>query len=114
VDLWVRAAWHRRVDHPARSLGTPVAAQPVVASRTVGVPRRGLQPARQATVAVRWWLGLLGPPPHRPAEQRPRMAVWAVQAGEAQPPAGADPLAWRLLTTWAVHTPAAAGERVDG
>jgi hypothetical protein len=89
-----------------------VAAHPVVATLTVWVPRRGLQPARQATVAVRWSLGLWGPPTHRTAETRPRMAVWAVQAVEEQPPAGGDPSEWRLLTTCAVHTPAAAGERV--
>jgi len=35
------------------------------------------------------------------------MAVWAVQAVEEQPPAGGDPIEWMLLTTCAVHTPAA-------
>jgi len=113
VDLLVRAAWNRRVDHPERYLWTKVAAQPVVATLTVWVPRRGLQPARQATVAVRWCLVLLGPPTHRTAEKLPSMAVWAVQAVEEQPPAGGDPIEWMLLTTCAVHTPAAAVERVD-
>jgi hypothetical protein len=60
----------------------------MVATLTVQGPRRGPQPARQATVAVRWCLVLLGPPTHRTAEKLPRMAVWAVQAVGEQPPAG--------------------------
>src|SRR5882724_10863660 len=80
---------------------------------TVRVPRRGPQPARQAAVAVRWCLVLLGPPTHRTAEKLPSIAVWAVQAVEEQPPAGGDPIEWMLLNTCAVHTPAAAVERVD-
>jgi len=113
VELLVRAAWNRRVDHPERYLWTKVAAQPVVATLTVRVPRRGPQPARQATVAVRWCLVLLGPPTHRTAEKLPSMAVWAVQAVEEQPPAGGEPIEWVLLTTCAVHTTADAVERVD-
>ncbi len=113
MDLLVRAAWNRRVDHPERDLWTKVAAQPVVATLTVRVPRRGPQPARQATVAVRWCLVLLRPPTHRTAEKRPSMAVWAVQAVEEQPPAGCEPIEWVLLTTCAIHTPADAVERAD-
>ena len=114
VDVWGRAAWNRRVDHPERSLWTTVAAPPVVATLTVGVPRRGRPPARQATVAGRWCLVWWGPPTHRTAETRPSMAVWAVQAVEEQPPAGGDPSEGRLLTPGAGPTPAAAVARVDG
>ena len=113
VDLLVRAAWNRRVDPPERSLWTKVAAQPVVATLTVRVPRRGPQPARQATVAVRWGLVLRCPPTHRQAETLPATAVWVVQAVAEQPPASGEPLEWVLLTTGAVHTMADAVERVD-
>jgi hypothetical protein len=113
VDLLVRAAWNRRVDHPERYLWTTVAAQPVVATLTVRVPRRGPQPARQATVTVRWCLVLLGPPTHRTAEKLPTVAVWAVQAWEEQPPTSCAPIEWVLLTTCAVHSTADAVERVD-
>jgi Transposase DNA-binding/Transposase Tn5 dimerisation domain len=113
VDLLVRAAWNRRVEPPERYLWTTVAAHPVVATLTVRVPRRGPQPARQATVAVRWGLVRLCPPTHRTAEKLPTVAVWAVQAVEEHPPAGCAPLEWLLLTTCAVHTPAEAVERVD-
>jgi Transposase DNA-binding/Transposase Tn5 dimerisation domain len=113
VDLLVRAAWNRRVDHPERYLWAKVAAQPVVATLTVRVPRRGQQPARQATVVMRWCGVLLCPPTHRRAEKLSTLAVWAVQALEEQPPAGCEPLEWLLLTTAAVHTPEDALERVD-
>ena len=68
VDLLVRASWNRCVDHPERYLWTKLAAQPVVATLPDRVPRRGAQPARQATIDVRWCLVLLCPPTHRPAE----------------------------------------------
>jgi len=113
VDLWVRAAWNRRVDHAERSRWAKVAAQPVVATLTVRVPRRGAPPARQATVSVRWCLVVWCPPTHRQAEQLPTLAIWAVQALEAHPPAGVEPLAWLLLTTCAVHTAQDAIERID-
>jgi hypothetical protein len=113
VDVVVRAAWHRRVDHAARSRWTKMAAQPVVAPRTVHVPRRGQQPARPATLSVRWCLVRRPPPTHRQAEKLPTVAVWAVQALEEHPPAGGAPLEWLLRTTGGVHTAQDAGERVD-
>jgi transposase-like protein/transposase Tn5 family protein len=113
VDLLVRAAWNRRVAHAERALWAKVAAHPVVATLTVQIPRRGAQPARQATGSVRWCLALLCPPRHRQAEKLPTVAVWVVQAVEERPPAGCAPLAWRLLTTCGVHTAQDAGARVD-
>lgn len=113
VDLLVRASWDRRVDHPQRYLWARVAAQPAVATLTLHVPRRGTQPARQATVTVRWGLVLLCPPAHRKAEKLPTLALWAVQALEEQPPAGVEPVEWLLLTTCSVHTTADALERLD-
>ena len=57
-------------------------------------------------------LVLLCPPTHRRAEKLPTLAVWAVLAREDHPPAGVEPLEWRLLTTCAVHTPEDAVARV--
>ena len=113
VDLVVRAAWDRRVDHPEHYLWARVAVQPVVATLTLRVPRRGAQPARQATVAVRWGLVLLCPPTHRKAEKLPTLALWAVQALEAHPPVGGEPIEWLLLTTCPVHRTEDALERLD-
>jgi Transposase DNA-binding/Transposase Tn5 dimerisation domain len=112
VDLLVRASWNRCVDHPERYLWPKVEASPVVATLAVRVPRRDGQPARQASLTMRWCLVLLGPPTHRRAEKLPTLAVWAVLAREDHPPAGLEPLAWLLLTTYAVQSPEDAIERV--
>jgi hypothetical protein len=112
VDLLVRASWNRWVDPPARYVWPKVEASPAVATLAVRVPRREAQPARQATVTVRWCWVLLCPPTHRRAEKLPTLAVWAVLAREEPPPAGLVPLEWLLLTTWAVQTPEDAIARV--
>jgi len=72
VDLWVRAAWNRRVDPPERYLWTKVAAQPVVATLTGRVPplREG-KPSKVST-SLEHYLPFAhrgppcpGPNPHR-------------------------------------------------
>jgi hypothetical protein len=113
VDLLVRAAWDRRVTQPEHYIWATVAARPTDATCTVQIPRRGTQPARTATLAVRWCPLTLCPPRYRKRERLPPVAVWAVQALEETPPAGAEPIEWLLLTTWAVHTGEEALERVD-
>jgi Transposase DNA-binding/Transposase Tn5 dimerisation domain len=113
VDLLVRAAWDRCVTHPERYVWATVAAQPVEATYTVHVPRRGAQPARTAILAVRWCPLTLCPPRHRKRERLPAVRLWAVQALEEAPPAGTAPIEWLLLTTCAVHTTAEALTRVD-
>lgn len=112
VELLVRAAWHRRVAHPEHSLWAAVDSPPVGARLTVQVPRQATQPARTATVTLRWCPVTLRPPRHRQTEQRPAVAVGAVPVLEEAPPAGCEPLEWRLLTTAPVATGAEAVERV--
>jgi hypothetical protein len=113
VDLLIRAAWDRCVTQPEHYVWATVAACPVAATATAQVPRRGPQPPRTASLAVRWCPLTLCPPRHRKREHLPTVRLWAVQALEEMPPAGTDPIEWLLLTTCAVHTPAEALERVD-
>ena len=113
VELLIRAAWDRCVTQAAHCVWATVAARPVKATSTVPVPHRGVQPARPATLMVRWCPLTLCPPRHRQRERRPVIPLWAVQALEEAPPAGTKPLEWLLLTTCAVHTTAEALERVD-
>jgi hypothetical protein len=113
VELLVRAAWNRRVEHPEHYLWATVATQPVVATLTVQVPRHEQQPARTATLALRWCPVTVCPPRHRQAERLPPVQIWAVQVLEASPPTGSAPIEWLLLTTCAVHTTADAVERVE-
>lgn len=113
VDLLSRAAWNRCVTHPEHYVWATVAARPVEAPSTIQVPRRGPQPPRTATLAVRWCPLPLCPPQHRKRERLPGVSLWAVQALEEAPPAGTDPMEWLLLATWAVHPTTEARTRVD-
>jgi hypothetical protein len=112
VDLLIRAAWDRRVEHEERYLWATILAQPEAEIYTVHVPRRQDQPARLAMLTLRFGAVELRPPRHRRAERLPAMSVWAVHVVEEYPPAGVEPLEWLLLTTRAVLTLATAQECV--
>jgi hypothetical protein len=112
VEWLIRAAWDRCVQAPERHVWATVEAPPVVEHLRWQGPRRGPQPGRDATVALRWCPLTLRPPQHRQAEGLPAVALWAVQVREVEPPAGVEPIAWLLLTTVAVQTVADAIERV--
>jgi hypothetical protein len=113
VDLLIRAAWDRRVEHEEKYLWAHVEAQPAAATVEVDVAKRGDQPARRATVQVRFAPVTLRPPRHRQAEHLPMMEIWAVQAVETHPPVGVEPIEWLLLTTCPVETVEQALERLD-
>ena len=63
VDLLIRASWNRCVNAPQRYVWDTVAAQVVAAPILLHVPRRGPQPAREATLALRYCPLTLCPPP---------------------------------------------------
>ena len=112
VELLVRAAWDRGVEVPERYVWATVAAQPVVEHLILQVPRRGTQPGREATLALRFCPLTLCPPRHRKSEGLPSVALWAVQVREIDPPMDVKPIEWLLLTTVEVRTAADAIERV--
>src|SRR5207249_1002235 len=113
VARLMRASWNRGVHAPQRYVWAAVAAQPVAAPLLLHVPRRGPQPAREATLALRYGPLTLCPPQHRKAEGLPAVTLWAVQVSEVAPPAEAEPIEWLWLTTVAVETVDAAIERVQ-
>jgi hypothetical protein len=112
VALLVRASWDRCVGAPERYVWATVEAQPVVAHLLLQVPRRGPQPGREATLARRFCPLTLCPPRHRKSEGLPRVALWAVQVREIEPPTDVQPIEWLLLTTVAVRTVDDASERL--
>jgi Transposase DNA-binding/Transposase Tn5 dimerisation domain len=112
VALLVRASWDRCVEGPERYVWATVEAQPVVEHLLLQVPRRGTQPSRAATLALRFCPLTLCPPRHRKAEGLPSVALWAVQVCEIEPPTDVTPIEWLLLTTVEVRTAADAIERV--
>lgn len=112
VELLIRASWDRRIEHEERYLWAALLAQPVATRYEVQVPRRQTQPARSATVTLRFAPVEVRPPQHRRAEHLPTASLWAVHVVEEAPPAGVEALEWLLLTTRAVTTLAAAQECV--
>ena len=112
VELLLRASWDRCVSAPQRYVWATVEAQPVVEQCRVQVPRRGAQPGREATLALRFCRLTLSPPRHRKSARLPEVSLWAVQVREVAPPAEGQPIEWLLLTTVAVDSVEDARERV--
>jgi hypothetical protein len=110
---WFVPRSSRRVAHPEKYLWATVGVQPVSATLTVEIPRRGAQPARPSTVEVRFSFVWVCPPKHRTAEKLPQIQVWAVLALEVNPPAGVDPIEWLLLTTCPLVTVEDAIQRME-
>jgi hypothetical protein len=80
---------------------------------TVDVPAKGKQPARKATVAMRYGPVSLKRPANSPDKDQPEtVSLWVVDVQEIDPPEGADPVHWRLLTTHMVTTLAQARQIV--
>jgi len=83
------------------------------ARETVDVPAKGKQPARKATVAMRYGPVSLKRPANSPDKDQPEtVSLWVVDVQEIDPPEGADPIHWRLLTTHMVTTLAQARQIV--
>jgi hypothetical protein len=81
-------------------------AQPVQAAWAVAVGAAAGRPARTARVAACAHPVTLPPPRVRTGEYRPDpLPVWAVRVWEPDPPGGADPLEWILLTSQPADTP---------
>lgn len=97
VQLLVRAQHNRQVDQPQKYLWDFLAAQSVTGQIKITVPRQTAQPARLATLAIRFTQVTLRSPCLK--EEQPSLGLWAVEARELHPPTGAKAICWRLLTT---------------
>lgn len=112
VDLLVRAAQDRKADHAEKYLWAAMATASVAATVTIHVGARAGQPAREATLKVRWQQITLRPPNSRAKEKLPNITLWAVWAIETNPPPGVKPIEWLLLTTVPITNTDAALERL--
>lgn len=110
VHLLVRAQHDRQVAHPQKYLWDFLAAQRLSARLKIKVPRKDGQPARLATLAIRFASVTLRPPCLK--KDQPPLTLWAVEARELRPPKGAKPICWRLLSTLPVQSVEAAVEKV--
>ena len=113
VDLLIRAAQDRKADHPEQYLWAAMATAPMAATVTVHMGARAGQPARNATLTVRWRQVTLRPPHRRTKEQLPNVTVWAVWAIEPDPPPGVAPVEWLLLTSMPITTTDEALSRLE-
>ena len=96
---------------PGRPLPMVLADAPLVGEQAVQVPPRPGQPERQALLVVRCVaLEVLVPADYRRRSDTPGkpLRVWAVDAQEVEPPAGATAIHWVLLSTQPLPTPEAA------
>lgn len=118
----IRAArlnrWLETPDGRQVQLDPLLSESPCRATRTLEVAAKGKQPARTATLELRFaevrvplprvltpWLR-----EHRPAES---LRMWVVELRETEPPAGATPLRWVLYTMEPVTTTAAANTVIE-
>lgn len=113
TDLLIRAGQNRCVSEPEVGLLWPVLEkQAIVGHLKVQVAKRPDQPARQATVAVRYTSLSLKPPQHL-RKHLPPLALYAILVQEVDPPPTLDPLCWLLLTTVPVCSFDEAVERIE-
>ena len=110
VHLLVRAKHNRRLAGEDRRLWDTVGRQRVAGQLKVRVGRRGEQPARLATLAIRFAQVTLAAPTRQAGQ--PPLTVWVIEARERRAPQGATPILWRLLTTLPVTCLTEACEKV--
>ncbi|MFZ5487949.1 MAG: IS4 family transposase [Pseudomonadota bacterium] len=114
VHWLVRAAWDRRVAHPQAHLWAAMAAAPLLGSRELAVPARDKASARRAQLALRAATVRLRRPTRRRAGALPtEVEVHALWAIETDPPAGAEPIEWLLLSSAPIADYDQACERLD-
>ncbi len=102
VHLLCRSA-HPRAMTTGGLLPAHCAGLPEQGRDMIEVPPKGTQKARQATVALRFDAISLTRPVRAGVKDQPRIiSLWVVDVREVDPPEGAEPVHWRLLTTHAV------------
>lgn len=110
ADVLARVQHDRALADGASRLIAHMDALDAAGVQEVAVPRRGNQKARTARMAVRFARVTLKPPKAK-HHQEP-VTVNAIRTTELDPPAGARPLGWTLLTTVPTDTLEQACERI--
>lgn len=113
VEVLTRAAWDRNVKGPEGKLFEQLAAAPVVAHKQLALPARAKRHARTAKLEIRACPLTLECPLNGSGRGLPPIALWGVWAYEPTPPAGVEPLDWKLLTSVPVSSAEEALERLQ-
>jgi hypothetical protein len=111
VHLLVRSKHNRRLAGEDRRLWDAVGRQRSAGQLQVRVGRRGQQPARLATLSIRFREVTLQAPTRKAGQ--PALGLWAIEARELRAPKGSSPILWRLLTTLPVTSVEEAGRMVS-
>jgi hypothetical protein len=93
---------HDRVLENGQKLWDYLPRLPVGGTMSVNIPRNQERLARQATLALRWAPVALRPPRVGCKNSWGTLSLWALMATEVNPPAGAEPIEWLLLTNWPI------------
>lgn len=105
---------HDRALAGGGTVGKTTAAWPFAATREVELSATPGRAARKATVSLRFGEVTILRPDGKDMKHLPRTATLRlVEAVERDPPAGVEPIHWRLLTTHAVDDVAMAWQIVD-
>lgn len=103
----------RVIEGPVRMAHAAVRQAPLLGVRVIAVPAQAGKAARQAELQVRAVTVTITPDRKHAKDRRP--CQWTlVEAWEANPPAGTEPILWRLWTTEKVQTLAEANAVIDG
>jgi hypothetical protein len=108
----IRAQHDRKLECHKR-LWAFMESQPVGQTRQLKLPRRRGQAARTAVVHVRWASVTIAAPAVGCKQSWPPLTLWAIWVHEPDPPAGAEPIDWMLLTDLPVSTAEQAWEKVQ-
>lgn len=103
LHLLVRAQ-HDRLLSSGEKLWPHLRQQPVQGTMTVRVPRRGNNPARVATLELRWSAIEMAAPQVTVKRKWQPLCLYGILAQEINPPAGIEPIHWMLLTDWKVQS----------
>ena len=104
VEVLIRAAQDRAVPEGTGKLFSSLAGRPET-EHTIGLPARPGQRKREARIALRFGAVTLRRPRNRPVAPGvpASQPVFLVEAREIDPPPGAAPAHWRLLTSHRVE-----------
>jgi hypothetical protein len=95
-------AQHDRGLEEGRQLWEFLSNLPRGGNMTVSIPRRREQPARQARLELRWAQVPVKAPRVGCKNSWGSLQLWALLAREINPPAGAQPIEWVLLSNWPI------------
>jgi hypothetical protein len=115
VSFVIRACYDRQSAAGAASLFSEVGQQRRGGELLVEVPRTATSKARQSKLEIRFCPVHLKVPAHWPVAEREAapLALWIVEAREAQSELGQEGICWRLLTNLRVESLAQAIEKVQ-